>query len=45
MVVGFLMDLSNSTRTQWKDIQAAAVDLVDTLLPGNKKYGGFLVGI
>jgi Ca-activated chloride channel homolog len=44
VVVGFLMDLSNSTRTQWKDIQSAAVDLVDTLLPGGKKYAGFLVG-
>lgn len=44
VVVGFLMDLSNSTRTQWKDIQSAAIDLVDTLLPGDKKYAGFLVG-
>ena len=36
------MDLSNSTRVQWKDIQAAAIDLVDTLLPGDKKYSGVI---
>jgi Ca-activated chloride channel homolog len=44
VVVGFLMDLSNSTRIQWKDIQSAAVDLVDTLMPGDKKYSGYLIG-
>jgi Ca-activated chloride channel family protein len=44
VVVGFLMDLSNSVRVQWKDIQGAAVDLVDTLLPGDKKYSGYLIG-
>jgi hypothetical protein len=43
-VVGFLVDLSNSTKTQWKDYQAAAIDLVDTLLPIDKKYSGFLEG-
>jgi VWFA-related protein len=44
VVVGFLMDLSNSTRVQWKDYQEAAIDLVDTLLPGDKKYSGYLIG-
>jgi VWFA-related protein len=44
IVVGFLMDLSNASRTHWKDYQNAAVDLVDTLLPGDKKYSGFLIG-
>ncbi len=44
VVVGFLMDLSNSTRTQWKDYQSAAIDLVDTLLPGDKKFSGYLIG-
>ncbi len=43
-VVGFLMDLSNNTKTQWKDYQSAAIDLVDTLLPIDKKYSGFLIG-
>lgn len=44
VVVGFLLDLSNSTRVQWKDIQGAAIDLVDTLLPGDKRYSGYLIG-
>lgn len=44
VVVGFLLDLSNSSRTQWKDYQSAAIDLVDTLLPGDKKFSGYLIG-
>ncbi len=45
VVVGFLMDLSNDSRVQWKDYQEAAIDLVDTLMPGgSKKYSGFLIG-
>lgn len=43
-VVGFLVDLSNSSKSQWKDHQASAIDMVDTLLPGDKKYSGFLIG-
>ncbi len=44
VVVGFLLDLSNASKTQWKDYQSAAVNLVDTLLPGDKKYSGYLIG-
>jgi VWFA-related protein len=44
VVVGFLMDLSNNSRVQWKDYQEAAIDLVDTLMPGDKKYSGYLIG-
>ncbi len=44
IVVGFLVDLSNNSKSQWKDYQQAAIDLVDTLLPGDKKYSGFLIG-
>jgi Ca-activated chloride channel homolog len=44
VVVGFLMDLSNSSRIQWKNYQDAAMDLVLTLLPGDKKYSGYLIG-
>jgi Ca-activated chloride channel family protein len=43
-VVGFLMDLSNSSRIQWKNYQDAAMDLVLTLLPGDKKFAGYLIG-
>lgn len=44
IVVGFLVDLSNASKSQWKDYQQAEIDLVDTLLPGDKKYSGFLIG-
>ena len=44
VVVGFLMDLSNSSRIQWKNFQDAAMDLVLTLLPGDKKFAGYLIG-
>jgi VWFA-related protein len=44
VVVGFLMDLSNASRIQWKNYQDAAIDLVLTLLPGDKKFSGYLIG-
>src|SRR5437762_4954285 len=44
VVVGFLVDLSNASKSQWKSYQDAAVDLVLTLLPGEKKYSGYLIG-
>jgi Ca-activated chloride channel homolog len=44
VVVGFLMDLSNASKIQWKEISGAASDLVFTLLPGDKKYSGYLIG-
>jgi VWFA-related protein len=43
VVVGFLMDISNSNRLHWKTFQEAAIDLVQTLLPGEKKYSGYLI--
>lgn len=44
VVVGILMDLSNNSRTHWKQYQDAAMELANTLLPGDKKYSGYLVG-
>lgn len=44
VVVGFLLDLSNSSRTQWKNFQNAAADLVLTMLPGDPKFSGYLIG-
>jgi Ca-activated chloride channel homolog len=44
VVVGFLMDLSNNSKSQWKNYQEAATELVLTLLPGDKKYSGYLIG-
>lgn len=43
VVVGFLMDVSNSSRLHWKVFQEACIDLVQTLLPGEKKYSGYLI--
>ena len=44
VVVGFLMDLSNASKSQWKHYQDSAIELALTLLPGDKKYAGYLVG-
>jgi Ca-activated chloride channel family protein len=44
VVVGFLLDLSSSSRTQWKNIQDAAIEMVYTLLPGDKTHAGYLIG-
>lgn len=43
VVVGFLLDMSNTTRLHWKTFQEAALNLVWTLLPGDKKFSGFLI--
>ncbi|MBI3681737.1 MAG: VWA domain-containing protein [Acidobacteria bacterium] len=44
VVVGFLLDLSNASRLHWKTYQEAARELVWNLLPGDKKYSGYLIG-
>jgi Ca-activated chloride channel homolog len=45
VVVGFLLDLSNSSRLHWKNYQDASVELVQNLIPGdNPKYSGYLIG-
>jgi VWFA-related protein len=43
VVVGFLLDVSNASRLHWKTFQEASLDLVQTLLPGDKKYSGYLI--
>lgn len=43
VVVGFLIDTSSSNRTHWKTFQEASLDLVQTMLPGDKRYQGYLV--
>ncbi len=44
VVVGFLVDLSNASRAQWKNFQTATSELVLTLLPGKEPYSGYLIG-
>ena len=43
VVVGFLMDMSNSSRIHWKTYQEAAQELVLALLPNDKKFSGYLI--
>lgn len=44
IVVGFLIDLSNASRIHWTTYQEALKELVWGLLPGDKKYTGYLIG-
>lgn len=44
VVVGFLVDLSNASRLHWKNYQDAAIELALNLLPGDKKFSGYLIG-
>lgn len=43
VVIGFLLDMSNTTRIHWKTFQEAVLELVWTLLPGDKKFSGYLI--
>jgi len=43
VVIGFLLDISNASRQHWKTFREAAIDLVMTLMPGEKKYSGYLI--
>ena len=44
VVIGFLIDLSNNSRAQWKSFELAAEEMILQMLPGDKKYSGYLVG-
>jgi Ca-activated chloride channel homolog len=43
VVVGFLMDVSNTSRLHWQKFQEAAMELVLNLMPGEKKFSGYLI--
>jgi VWFA-related protein len=43
VVIGFLVDLSSSSKVHWKNYQAAAIELVQTLLTDEKKFSGYLI--
>jgi VWFA-related protein len=43
VVVGFLLDMSNATRLHWQKFQEAALELVFNLLPGDRKFSGYLI--
>lgn len=49
VVVGFLLDLSNNSRTQWKNWELAAEGMVEEMLPDDKpdvrkRFAGYLIG-
>ncbi len=43
VVVGFLMDLSSSSRIHWVNYQNAATELIQNLLTGDPRYSGYLI--
>ncbi len=43
VVVGFILDMSNSIRLHWDKYKEASLELVWNLLPGDKRFSGFLV--
>ncbi len=43
VVIGFLLDMSTSSRIHWKNFQNAATELIQNLLTGDKKYAGYLI--
>ncbi|MBM3728386.1 MAG: VWA domain-containing protein [Acidobacteria bacterium] len=44
VVIGFLVDHSNANRLHWKIFQEATEELIVALMPGEKKYSGYLIG-
>ena len=49
VVVGFLLDLSNNSRTQWKNWETAAEGMVEEMLPDDKpdvrkRFAAYLIG-
>lgn len=48
VVVGFLLDLSNNSRTQWKNWESAAEGMVEEMLPDDRpdrgRFAGYLIG-
>ena len=43
VVIGFLVDQSNSMRIQWKTFQEAIMELVWALLPDTPNFAGYLI--
>src|SRR5579885_1785566 len=43
VVVGFLVEQSNRMRMYWKTYQDAIIDLISNLMPGDKKFSGYLI--
>lgn len=44
IVIGYLIDLSNQSRLQWKNFMEAIQDLVVATMPDEKRFSGYLIG-
>ena len=43
VVIGFLIDMSNSMKVDWDRYKESTTELMLNLLPGDKKYSGYLI--
>lgn len=43
VVIGFLIDMSNRMKVQWERYKESTTELILSLLPGDKKYAGYLI--
>ncbi len=43
VVIGFMLDLSASSRVHWESFQNAATELIQHLITGDPKYSGYLI--
>ncbi len=43
IVIGFLIDTSNGMKIHWDKYREAASELMLNLLPGDKRYSGYLI--
>jgi Ca-activated chloride channel family protein len=43
VVIGFLLDQSNAMKIHWAKYKDAVTELILNLLPGDKKYSGYLI--
>lgn len=43
IVIGFLLDLSSAMKIHWDKYKEATTDLMLNLLPGDKRYSGYLI--
>src|SRR5438067_654534 len=43
IVIGFLIDTSNGMKIHWDKYREAATELMLNLLPGDKRYSGYLI--
>ncbi len=43
VVIGFLLDMSSNMKLQWNHYKESTTELMLSLLPGDKKYAGYLI--